>query len=62
MADPARMVYRVLLLLAASLLLGGPQQSVLTNEQRPRRWQLVWADEFDSGGLPDPSAGAPAGT
>jgi beta-glucanase (GH16 family) len=55
MANPAHLSFRVLLLLAASLLFGGEKQSVLTDDQRPLRWQLVWADEFDYGGLPDPS-------
>ena len=55
MTNPAHLAFRVLLLLAASLPFGGEKQSVLTDDQRPPRWQLVWADEFDYGGLPDPS-------
>src|SRR5688572_19821508 len=55
MADPQRLVFRALLLLIASLLFGVAKQSVTTGEQRPRGWRLVWADEFDYGGLPDPA-------
>lgn len=48
--------FRGLLLLAASALLGCYQQSVPPGvENKPRRWQLVWADEFDYCGLPDPA-------
>jgi hypothetical protein len=55
MADPQRLAFRMLLLLVAFVLCGGGEQSVTTGEQRPRRWQLVWADEFDYSGLPDPA-------
>ncbi len=44
----------VLFLLAAILLFGCYQQSILAQGQRPSQWRLVWADEFDYSGLPDP--------
>jgi beta-glucanase (GH16 family) len=48
-------LFHVLIFLAASLLSGCNKQSTLSAEQRTRGWQLVWADEFDYGGLPDPA-------
>ncbi len=55
MSDPQRLAFRVLLLLVASLLFVGEKQSATTGEQRLRGWKLVWSDEFDYRGLPDPS-------
>jgi beta-glucanase (GH16 family) len=43
----------VFLLLAASLLFGCHRQSRPSERSVPK-WQLVWSDEFDYSGLPDP--------
>jgi beta-glucanase (GH16 family) len=51
----AQSSFRLLLLLAASLLFVCDNRAVTTTEQRPRGWRLVWADEFDYGGPPDPA-------
>ena len=45
----------LLLIVAASLLFGCNRQSKISSEQRISKWQLVWADEFDYNGLPDPA-------
>jgi beta-glucanase (GH16 family) len=43
------------LLLGVSTLFGCSKNAPISEEQIPRGWQLVWADEFDYGGLPDPA-------
>lgn len=45
----------LLLVVAASLLFGCHRRSKTSSEQSVPKWQLVWADEFDYSGLPDPA-------
>lgn len=47
-------IFRVLLLLALVVQLSAHPQTVTPSEQRLAKWELVWSDEFNYSGLPDP--------
>lgn len=47
-------IFRVLLLLALVVQLSAHPQTVPPSEQRLAKWELVWSDEFNYSGLPDP--------
>ncbi len=47
--------FSALLLLVASALFGCHRQSALSEEHGLGPWRLVWSDEFDYSGLPDPA-------
>jgi beta-glucanase (GH16 family) len=44
-----------LLLLAALLPFGSHAQRAISSDQTSDQWRLVWSDEFDYRGLPDPA-------
>ena len=44
-----------LIVAAAGAFFGSPKHTALSKAQGAVKWQLVWSDEFDYSGLPDPA-------
>ena len=48
-------LFSTLIFVAASAFFGCPKQTAVSEAEGAAEWRLIWSDEFDYSGLPDPA-------